>query len=70
MPYTTSGTLGKTALVFIKHLHVHCLFRFNRPYKDVHNYPHFTDERTEAQRSSIPKDTNHRQLSPAPALVS
>lgn len=37
-------------IVFLDSLNVH---------KDVHNYPHFTDERTEAQRSGIPKDTNH-----------
>lgn len=69
MPYTTNCTLGKTALVFIKHLHVHCLLG-SVAHKDVHNYPHFTNERAEAQRSSIPKDTNHRQLSWAPTLVS
>lgn len=28
----------------------------------MHNCLHFTEERTESQRSGIPKDTNHRQL--------
>lgn len=39
-------------------------------YKNVHNYPCCTDERTEAQRRGIPKDTKRRQGSPPPMTLS